>query len=316
MPVTQSQKVFLMAIAVFTISAYSQGANVKVNCNSATSTISGAVKALKPDESSTIEVSGHCKENVLIQGFERLTLISNSAATITDVSGGLGTVVDIEDSHVTLQGFTINGGDTAVACGSASVCYLTGNTVQAVVGQEAVRVDGSHAFLANNIIQNNADRGMTIKDGAVVSSSFDIFQGNAGITAGGITLISGGYLVAGSSIVKNNGGVAGILATSHSTVRLVSCTVSDNSEDGINLRGSSEARFESISGPVTVTGNGGSGVNIDDLSFALFQGATVTGNLGGTDVLCNPQFSATRGALTDIGGGKTNCVEPAKGKTP
>jgi hypothetical protein len=51
-------------------------------------------------------------------------------------------------------------------------------------------------------------------------------------------------------------------------------------------------------------------VQIQDLSMATFSGATVTGNGGGTDVVCIPQFSATRGALSDIGGGTTNCVEP------
>jgi len=50
---------------------------------------------------------------------------------------------------------------------------------------------------------------------------------------------------------------------------------------------------------------------VRDLSFAFFSsGNSITGNLGGTDVLCSPQFSATRGALTNIGGGTTNCVEP------
>lgn len=146
--------------------------------------------------------------------------------------------------------------------------------------------------------------------GSVASSGSDVFRGNGGVTSGAITAISGGYLIAVNSIVQNNGGVAGMLAASHATLRVASCTISGNSGDGVVLRGSSEARFENFAGPLTITGNGGSGVSIGDLSFGLFQGATVTGNLGGTDVLCNPQFSATRGALTDIGGGKTNCVEP------
>jgi hypothetical protein len=60
-----------------------------------------------------------------------------------------------------------------------------------------------------------------------------------------------------------------------------------------------------------VTGNGGNGVFLRDLSFGFMGvgGATITGN-GDLDVNCAAQFPATRGALTDIGGGTTNCVEP------
>jgi hypothetical protein len=72
-----------------------------------------------------------------------------------------------------------------------------------------------------------------------------------------------------------------------------------------------EARFDAYSGPGAITANSGVGVAVSDLSFALFTGGTtVTGNASGTDVLCLPQFPATRGALANIGGGITNCVEP------
>ena len=71
----------------------------------------------------------------MIQSMDRLTLITEKGASITDGSGGSLAVVDIEDSHsMTVQGFTINGGNGGVNCGSASVCYLTGNTIQDGVG--------------------------------------------------------------------------------------------------------------------------------------------------------------------------------------
>jgi hypothetical protein len=59
-----------------------------------------------------------------------------------------------------------------------------------------------------------------------------------------------------------------------------------------------------------ITNNGGAGVFLGDLSFAFFGvNSNVTGNAGGTDVVCDTQYSATRGALTNIGG-TTNCVKP------
>lgn len=90
------------------------------------------------DEPNTITVFGTCNENVVIQSFDKLTLISTTGATINDVSGGLSAVLNIEDTNrVTLQGFTINGGADGVICGNASVCYLMADTVQSSAGQEA-----------------------------------------------------------------------------------------------------------------------------------------------------------------------------------
>jgi hypothetical protein len=312
--ITRLSRVALILACGIVFSGYARGASLIVHCGGkgALSTINGALKMLHPDEPNTITVSGTCNENVVIQSFDRLTLISTAGSTINDVSGGLSAVVGIADSHrVTLQGFTINGGIDGVICGSASVCYLTANTVQSSAGQEGVFVtSGARAFLTGNVIQNNGQRGLTVNGSAQVFSSTDIFRDNADI---GIVANSGAYLAATNSIVQNNGsdGSDGVLASDRSILRLVSCTISGNTLNGVTLQHSSEARFDSFSGPSTVSGNGGSGVVVRDLSFGFFgQGNTITGNLGGTDVLCAPQFSATKGALTNIGGGTTNCIEP------
>jgi len=95
-------------------------------------------------------------------------------------------------------------------------------------------------------------------------------------------------------------------------VRLYDCLIIANGGSGIFADAASEVNvtFPNITGTI-ITNNGGFGVRLGDLSFASFaQGNSVTGNLAGTDVVCQPQFSATRGALTNINGGTTNCVEP------
>ena len=311
---TRPRRFSLIMVFAIALSVYAQGTNLKVNCNGrgSLSTISGALKMLHPEEPNAITVSGTCNENVVIQSFDRLTLISTTGATINDVSGGLSAVLDIEDSRrVTLQGFTINGGADGVICGNSSICYLTANKVQSSVGQEGVFVtNGSHAFLTGNAIQNNTVRGLTANEGSQVFSTNDTFRDNADA---GIVANSGVYLAATNSSIQNNGSVGspGIAVGNHSTVRLISCSITGNTLAGVNLGTSSEAEFDAFLGPSTVTGNGGSGVTLKDLSFAFFgQGNNITANLGGTDVLCTPQFSATRGALTNIGGGTTNCVEP------
>jgi len=77
------------------------------------------------------------------------------------------------------------------------------------------------------------------------------------------------------------------------------------------LQEASRVILDAFFGINVITGNGGAGVFLRDLSFASFDvGDIVTGNAGGTDVVCAPQFSATRGAITNIGGGKKNCIEP------
>ena len=161
---------------------------------------------------------------------DRLTLITKTAASITDHSNGSAAVVDIEDSHsVTVQGFTIHG---VVQCGTASVCYLTGNTIQG--GGVAVG-GGSRTFLESNEMQDGS--GATVNDGSQMFSNNDVFEGNAGP---GITLGSGVYFEASNSSFLNNG--VGILAAA-SNLLLHGGTVSGNTGNGMTLLAGSTVVF-------------------------------------------------------------------------
>ena len=290
-----------------------QGVDLKVDCSHRVvgklPTIGAALKVLPQAASNTITISGSCTENLLIQGFDHLTLITTTSAAINDASGGQIPVVDIEDSRrVTLQGFTINGGPDGVVCGNASVCFLTSNTIQSSIGQEGVIVSaGSRAFLTNNSIKNNGTRGLTVNEGSQVFSVNDTFGFNGD---SGVFVNSGAFFDCQNSTVRNNGN-DGVVLTDHSMGRIISCTISGNNGNGVTVQRGSSARFDSNSGPATVTANTGSGVLVRDLAFSFFSpGENITGNLGGTDVSCAPQFPATRGAFTNTGGGTTNCVEP------
>ena len=290
---------FILLAASGAASQCAQAANLTVNCDNK-ETIHKAVKLLantNPQGPNTIFVTGSCRENILIRGMDRLTLITKKGASITDRSNGSLAVVDIEDSHtVTLQGFIINGGGTGVNCGSASVCYLTGNTIEA--GGVGVR-GGSRSFLESNVIQNGG-RGATVEDGSQMFSSDDVFQSNA---AQGIVIGDGVYFVASNSSFLNNG--VGILASA-SNLLLHGGTISGSIGNGMTMLAGSTVVFRDSA---TVTGNGGDGVHLEDASFAGFQSATVTGNLSGLDVNCAPQFTITH--FVGRTGGITNCVEPA-----
>jgi hypothetical protein len=292
---------FLLLVAIWVASPLAQAANVTVNCDKKEK-IHKAVKLLadtNPQGPNTVHVSGTCRENILIQSMDRLTLITKNGASITDRSNGSLAVVDIEDSRsVTVQGFTINGGGAGLNCGSASVCYLKGNTIQDGAGT-GVGVGGSScAFLESNVIQNNGASGSTVSDGSQMFSSNDVFQGNP---AEGVDVRSAYFSASNSSFLNNAVGVR----AGASTVQLSGGMITGSGEDGMILRGNSSAGFF---GP-TITGNGGNGVHLEDGSFAGFIAADITGNLSGTDVDCAPQFPITR--FVERTGGITNCVEPA-----
>jgi len=302
---------FFLLVAIGAASKSAPAANLTVNCDNK-ETIHKAVKLLasaNPQGPNRITVSGSCRENILIQSMDRLTLITKKGASITDRSNGSLAVLDIEDSHsVTVQGFTINGGSSGVLCNTTSVCYLTGNTIQDGAGTGVGVFADSHAVLESNLIQNNGSRGATVNDRSRMASSNDVFQGNG---AQGVAVISGAYFGASNSSFLNN--LVGLEAFLNSTVRVNGGTISGSvcasptpfCGDGVVLLGGAQASFANM----TITANGGSGIHLEDGSFAVFFGTTVTGSLSGTDVECAPQFPITRFVAGT--GGITNCVEPA-----
>jgi hypothetical protein len=297
---------FFLLMAIGTASQYAQAANFVVNCDKHES-ISKVLRLLaktNPLGPNTIKVSGSCGGNFVIKSMDRLTLITRNGALITDRSNGSLAVVDIEDSRsVTVQGFTINGGvgGIGILCSTASVCYLTGNTLQGGsaghFGLNVVR--GSRAFLESNVIENWG-RGAFIFGGAEVFSSHDVFRSNGGSA---IAVLNRSYFESSNSSLDNNG--VGIEAGGSGVFLGGSGTVSGNTFDGVKVLAASEVI---VQGP-TITGNGGVGVQVMDSSFAGFLAASVTGNLSGLDIDCEPQFSTAR--FVDRTGGITNCVEPA-----
>jgi hypothetical protein len=309
---TRPCRVTLIMVCALTFCVYAQAVNLKVNCNSTgtLSAINGALKLLNPQGPNTLTVSGNCKENVVIQSFDRLTLIANPGALINDASGGTVDVITIVDSQrITIQGFTINGGGEGIICYSHSLCRFNGNTIQGSTG-DGVSISRARAEFMSNIIQNHPGRGLDVREAGEALTDGDTIRSNG---AAGVRLEDGSFLFAVSSTVQGNGG-NGIRLTDHSTLRSRDNTITANGANGVSLEGGSEARFGvDVTGNV-VTGNAGHGVSVNDLSFANFEspGNSVSGNTTQPDVVCNPQFSGERGALptSNIGGGTTNCTEP------
>lgn len=292
----------VLLMSASTVSA----ATLYVNCGGKgpMTSIGAALKALQyVPGPKTINVSGACHENVVIS-LDRLTLIAVNGASITDASGGTIDVMDVgPSSTVDVEGFTLSGG--SVGCFSGSDCTFGSSVFQGSPG-DAVFISRSHGKLVGDVIQKSSGRGLVVAAGSVVAA-FDVKIQNCG---SGATAIDGGNLTVtttnGSSFINNAGD--GIQGLAHSTLRINDgAVVQGNAGHGIRVESASEAEL----GSVSITSNGGDGISIGDLSFVWFRSATnVTGNQSGMDVDCRPQFSATRGAVGNIGGGTTNCVEP------
>ena len=300
---------FFLLVAIGVASRYAQAANFSLNCDrdERINKTLRLIAVTNPQGPNRVTVTGSCKENVKIRSMDRLTLITRNSASITDRSNGNLAVVDIEDSRsVILQGFTLNGGAAGVACGTASICYLTGNTIQA--GGVGV-TSGSRAYLESNVIRNRGGRGSTVIGNSLMFSSNDVFQDNR---AQGVAVIGGSHFESSNTTFLNN--LVGVEAFLNSTIRLNGGTISGSvcasasspyCGYGVVLLGGAQASFANI----TITANGGSGIHLEDGAFAVFFGTPVTGNLSGTDVECAPQFPITRFVAST--GGITNCVETA-----
>lgn len=284
-----------------------------VNCSSSDkriNSINTALASLDPSENNTIYVQGACNESVSITSFDRLTLIAKDGASITNVSGGTLPTISITDSgRVSIQGFTVNGDGNpndqfAVINVTGSTVYFSGNTVQGGGSDDIDFYLGSKATFSGDVIQNAVGDGIFLGQNSTVMAEPITIQGITGV---GAEVDVSSFLLLRGSLVKNN--TIGISVYLNGTTRLAHTTITGNSGDGIEDIDHSTLVFGG--GPSSITGNGGVGILVKDLSFAAFETPiVVTGNLGSEDVLCSPQFPATRGALTSIGGGKTNCVEP------
>jgi hypothetical protein len=288
-----------------------------VDCGSSNkliNSINGALTSLDPSEDNTIYVRGACIENVNITGFDRLTLIAQSGASISDASGDTAGVVSIDNStRVSVQGFTISGSGTnaqteVIDC-TFSFCALSGNTVQG--GSDGIDIfRGARASLQGDVLQNN-------NNGAGIFVGQNAFAVAIGVTSqrnGQGANVAGGFLQINNSTVQNNFG-PGVVVRLNGTVNMFTSSVTGNGGNGISVIGHSTLQLGSAGGAngSSITNKSAAGIVVKDLSFASFQEGVsnvVKSNLGGTDVLCSPQFPATRGALTNIGGGSTNCVEP------
>ena len=323
-----------LPLGVFALMALPSGiagaSTLYVKCGDSESglhSISEAVKLLQnssPSGPNTVTISGACKENVVIKNMLQLTINGVNGASITDASGGAADVVDIRDSHVTLNNLKIDGLNSvnfdAVDCEQGSFCTVIGSTIQG--GADAVGAYPlSRAIIVGGTLQNNTFSGILARGGDVLAHGV-LIQGNPN----GITVQRGGratanfgdplYLPATAltpTTVINNG--TGILVREGAEFLCGGCLVENSSGDGIHLDLSAAATVQTGSlangstAEAAITGNAGFGVYVGDLSSAAFRGSPSVAGNGQPDINCNSPTAVTRGALSAAGGSAhTNCT--------
>lgn len=268
--------------------------------------IGAALKLAVNSAPATLLISGTCHENVVIQGLNNVTLQGNPTATIDGGSdASVGTVAIVGSLNISLNKLTLTGGGQGVGCIGVSYCLLNQLTIEKTLGDGADVQAAARLEIVDSVIQNNAGAGLGVAGVGAFFGGAISGNGSDGVTLrnGGFFATNPGNLTATVSIQNNSGD--GIRTTLHNTVNLNSAIITGNTGDGVTLQiGSAMIMLTS-----SITNNGGHQVRIGDLSvarFAGFQSNTITG-ANSPDVVCDPQFSATRQLTANAPGATTNC---------
>jgi Right handed beta helix region len=292
-----------LILCVLGISLLASAKDVSVNCHAkdATGKISKALALLNPVGPNSITVSGTCRDNVFMVGYDRLTLIAKPGATITDASGGQqwALIYVIDSRRISIQGFTLSGGNVGIACNDASLCRLSGNTIEGTL-QRGVDINTSDLTFNGDTVEKNTGIGIYVSGSNVVGTNLTIQDNSStGVIEGASTLVGDGWNV-------NNNGNDGVFVATNSHFQLVNSSVTSNAWNGIQVTDLADVSLEGD----TVTANGYSGVRFGDQSLGYFDGGSYTGN-GLTyallDIGCYGKYIITHN-LQGTTYGSTNCT--------
>lgn len=241
--VTKGVCVGLLAIAGTVL--YGSGASAatfKVHCGSGPSIQDRLDRNASGGD--TIEVSGTCVENVVIN-VPGLSLVAQPGAQIVAADPN-SPVVTVQAPRVRIIGFTISGGFDGIRVRNSGSAIISDNTVENNYREGVNVVGSSHAQIEGNKIRHNGFD----SNGNPVNRGHGIFVGQS----------SNAVIV--SNEIDGNGDI-GVRVADASAARLNDNDVTDNQNDGIDVTLNSSVR---LSDPSTspaaanrINGNGGFG---------------------------------------------------------
>jgi hypothetical protein len=261
---------------------------------------------------------------------QQLTLNGLNGASISDTTNGVIETIGIYFSTgIIVSGLTVNSSNAAtglsdaISVGNAMV-QLNRITAQYAASDGVGVYRGATVFINVATLQHNGYAGLGVFGGDANAAGVTSQQNWTGIVVdragraqyrptdpayeGGSTSVP--------AIITGNTNV-GILVQNKGELSCPSCQITDNAAGGVNLDLGGEVTFSrtyltSASNPpvapVTITGNGGAGVLVGDLSIATFpflpQNGVISGNTG-AQIACTGLAAVTRRALSFDGA--TNC---------
>ena len=205
-------------------------AAVVVDCNKPGHTITHALTFARGTPI-TIEVSGTCRENVVI-ATSNVTLVTTSGATIAAPDATKGSIRVLADG-VVIDGFTVMGGASGVFAVGAQRLSVENCVIEGAAHQGVSLSQSSSATIDHSIVRANSGHGIYIVQGSGVTVTNSTISENG---ARGITVFNGGHASIGISL---NGQLAGNQIT-------------NNGADGIGIGNGASADI----GGNTISGNG------------------------------------------------------------
>lgn len=287
----------------------------KVDCNKG-DTIAAALSRLTAGEPNRVEVSGTCAENVLINGFNDLELVTLDGAVINDASNGTLPVININSSTlVTVEGFTINGPPVlqpqsfadGIILARSTRCRIVNNLIDGMPSGIGL-VSSSNAALVNNTVLDASGNGVRVVLGSE-ASIFGIRIESATSTPGGIGLHlerSGiatlGPLGTSDTVIKGFATGVRVAGASSLDIRGVSpptaIRIENNFFNGLLVEHDAHVR---ILGNTKITGNGANnpfagGMMVQHASSVLlFPGNEISNNIGQGIIISNNATVDMRG---------------------
>jgi hypothetical protein len=312
---------------LFPTLAPAYAADVSVNCDGKKNkkTIQSVLDSLSKQGPHTVTVSGTCTEAVIIDGFDGLTLAGAPGASINDPTPGVtddNDVIDITGSRkITVRDLTINGGFDGITCLFFSECHLLNLTIQG--GLEGVAFARSSGSVGDNTVIQNNSNGMTVfrdshvrigplftTNGVTIQNNGNAIDGGSGIAVG-----DDSHVDIFQSTIQNHAFGDGVFIGTGSHVQLLGVSVTGSGGNGVSVGPSSVLRLLGGLGTNVITASVGHGIALDHLTYLQINGPrSITGNAA-PDVNCTVSTAKTRGTgggvTPNLGGGTTNCTEPA-----
>ena len=176
---------------------------------SACRTIGGALRRAMDGETINI-ASGTYTENLVIT--RALTLQGAGPASTIVNGGGLGRVIYLNASAVTVTGLTLFDGNVP---GHGAGVYVSGTAVLSdvvVTGGHATNGGGVYLeqgdlWLTHSVVQSNTATedggGVYVKEGTLTLSGGSVAGNHAAMSGGGLYLVAGSALVSGTTVASN-----------------------------------------------------------------------------------------------------------------